>query len=184
MVVISIEGNPNKLKGNGKTATLALLAKAYFVQRKQVYSNFSLSFDHKKIDFGNLKNFEYTNGVICIDEIQSVLPAHGGLSKAKRGANHFLLQGRHVDTDIIFSTQRFKNVHTVLRIQVDYRIVVSKLHRDGTECFIDNCKEDHVFKMVLLSSGSGKSKIAYFKDTQAYGLYDTKELIGVDEAFL
>lgn len=169
---------PLQDKGNGKTATMtfALLLAKYpkakinletgkitlgKPSKTKIFTNYYVSFADKIMSPEEMVhmflNDELRNCIVAIDEMQVLFDSHFGIqrSKGKKVSLQELImrlaqQSRKRNVEIYYTTQRFANVHKVLRVHTNYVFEPVKYHYDGNICILDKCKEKHIIRVYDL----------------------------------
>ena len=169
---------PLQDKGNGKTATmtLALLMAKYpkaginMDTKKiklgrpsgvKVYTNYNVTFADKVMSPEDMvymfMHDELKNCVIGIDEMQVLFDSHFGIKQSKKGKMslqelimRLAQQSRKRNVEIYYTSQRFANVHKVLRVHTNYLFEPIKYHYDGSVCILDRCNKKHFIRIYDL----------------------------------
>lgn len=175
------------IRGNGKTATLTYILKNMYNNSK-VYTNYKTTFSTMfdtieiakildEIKDENIKQNEPTKSYgIGIDEIQIFTNSYDRISKKDLSFTILKLiqQSRHKSIDILYTAQRYMDVHRRVRVQTDNYFIPTKYHLDGRICNIDHCFKDHI---IIVKNLYDTIKPFYFNIKDISSDYDTEEII-------
>lgn len=166
------------IRGNGKTMAMTYFGYQSYKAGQTIYSNYYTTFSQIKT-LNELmtifKDKNLSNTVVLLDEIQVYLPNQG----VKKGIlkdliARFISQTRKRNIDVLYTTQRFKNLNNQLRIHTDEIILPVKTHADGKQCSSDKCQKTHYIH--VFSQYSDDAIVVL--DAQKVGkLYNSNEII-------
>ena len=171
--------------GSGKTLTMTRYAYAYYLAGYKIFSNYNLNFPHEKITPDLLKqivredlNFDGKT-IFCLDEFDMWVDSRSSMSKTNKIIGYFTKQVRKKKIQMLIATQ-FK--HTLdKRVRGLIRITV--LCEPKT--FDLKYKDDTVEPLLFIYTTYEKDGRVMFKKrffaNPFFNLYDTEELISLDE---
>ena len=201
--------NPIQDKGNGKTASMVfnlLMAKYPHVKIKYDGEDFEIASFGEKRNIHIITNFhceladevislkemferffseegeQLQNTILAIDEMQMFVDSHFGMKKKSVAEMLMRLaqQSRKRRVEILYTTQRFGNVHKVIRAHTNYIYEPLKVHFDKytlqpeNVCIIDSCMKPH---LVMLFNIMTDLPPIIFPLTPITQLYDSNEII-------
>ena len=201
--------NPIQDKGNGKTASMVFnLLMAKYPHAKIAYDgyDFRIADYGKKSSIHIITNFsckladevmslkdmfdrffseegeELNNSILAIDEMQMFIDSHFGMKKKSIAEMLMRLaqQSRKRRVEILYTTQRYYNVHKVIRTHTNYIYEPIKVHfnqEDATPknvCIYDTCTKPH---LIMLFSLVTELPPVIFPLSPIIELYDSNEII-------
>ena len=166
-------------KGSGKTLTMVKDAYNYKSDGYEVYSNFKTSFtqpisnkDLMKLD----KNSHIKDCVLLIDELQVLFDSRRSMKKENMNFSNFLQQIRKRNIILLGSTQYSSTVDVRFRQHVDI-LVKPMFYKDYNVVevkYVDlNSTDEDKFEPDSIT-------LVYIAD-DVFGLYDTRELVLIEE---
>lgn len=190
MSMVCIVGDPESIKGCGKTMTLAFLQYLDYKKGRRILSNIEYTFPHEQLnvakmiyDLENDEREKYQNVSIGIDEFHLFMPS--GFSKLNADKDlliNFLYQTRKLDIDVYYVTHRAMNVNNKIRGMIELMLMARKFHvADGSHCVFDNCKEDHYIEVKNANDvDSWVNKEPMYINCNVVGeLYPTNQLLPI-----
>ena len=170
--------------GSGKTLSMSIMAFSYFKQGYKVYSNYTLNFEHTKV------NKEFMESLIsekqdlgekvlfCMDEFDVYTDSRSSMSSTNKKINGFLKQLRKYNAIMFVATQYKysldKRLRGFLRCEILCYSKKLELKKKGFKpveiviIFNEYYKDGYMFRKKR------------FVGNHWFGLYDTKELITDD----
>lgn len=160
--------------GVGKTACSTYLAKQAFDKGIHVFSNYHLNFRHCAIHHPAFL-VKIRDGLVVADELYNWASSLVSMSNLQKVLSHVYRKFRKKGLDLIYTTQRFKNVHIRLRSITDY-IFAPRI--------VKETKRNMVFSVLpMTTEGSIKGKSFKFKLSEVKDLYDTNtDIYGFETA--
>lgn len=99
----------------------------YYKQGYNIYSNVHLNFPYTPIDYNDIVNCKYNNGIVILDEIHLLLPSRNSMSKVNRAiCDGFLSMVRKKNLEVYGTTQTLRKVDVRFREEQDYIYVCNK----------------------------------------------------------
>lgn len=171
--------------GSGKTLSMTKYAYLYYLKGYEVYSNYGLSFPHKKIDNKFLKDVvtqdTQFNGktVFALDELDMYFDSRSSMSKNNKIVSYFVKQIRKKNIRLLFAVQSEDRVDKRLRGLTRVKVFCKKEEilvypKGGDIPFVANL----ITNQIVVKKGSVTRR---FLANHYYNLYDTKELIAYEE---
>ena len=182
-------------KGNGKTATMTFflliskypeaklnLNKVISLGKKRnikVITNYKCKLADEILNMKQMyelfKKDELKNCIIAIDELQVFFDSHYGIKKSSIAEMLMRLvqQSRKRNIEIFYTTQRYENIHLVIRTHTNYVYEPIKFHYDKSLCLNDKCFKPHFIKVVSLQF----MKTFTFPLNPILKLYDSSYLV-------
>lgn len=171
--------------GSGKTLTMTKYLQAYEQAGYTVYTNYSVSFPHTKITLHFLEGLctskqELGEKVVFgFDEFDLWNDSRTSMTKQNRYVNYFLKQLRKYNAKCLVATQFQHALDKRLRSLIRSEILCTSrsmfLRKEG----FDPVEIVFIYNDIYVN-GTLKCK-KRFCANKYYGLYDTKELITVEE---
>lgn len=167
--------------GSGKTLFMTRCAYKEYIKNKDRIANKELqiitNYKLKDIPFRYIKADEMftlkstlTNSRMFIDEMHIFMDSRNSQSKENKALTHFILQTRHLDTHLYFTTQDIGQVDIRLRRQLDLLVHTAKTAYEGLyKITIYDYRDMMNITMI--------SKV--YNGSNYYDLYDTKEIIDI-----
>lgn len=160
--------------GSGKTLSLIRYAYMYYKMGFKIYSNLKLKFDYTHIGLQDLINFVNNNtyldkSIVIIDEAHVFLDSRN--SQKNRILTYFIVLTRKLGCNMLYTTQRYHQIDKRLRDNTDIVIMCSTKSFNG---------EKYTHNLITFLGEFGlQTKNDYFKSSQYYNLYDTRELVKI-----
>lgn len=175
-------------KGHGKTVLLTKFLHDDYRKGRDIYSNYGLTFPHKKIDIGWMLEHpdQMVDASIGIDEAQTYFDCRCSGTKRNRVFSYLMLQSRKRGVDIYFTSQQFENVDIRIRRNIDYLyectayIIEDKRLRKANVQEIEAEKIDRVV-ITLFNYTNNKRQRFVFNPKKYFPLYDTNEFVDIIE---
>jgi len=191
-------------QNSGKTLAMTYFLYMYYKRGYTIYSNYSLSFPHKKINKKTLIEFatsdkQFNKCIIAIDEIHIYFDSRSFSSKANKIFSYLVLQSSKRDVHIFGTTQEFMNIELRLRTNCNLRIfcnrfikqLVSKKNKDyvfnevkSNVRKLNGVMNDRLYIRCLMLNKRIENvsvivdrKEKYIKAKPLFDLYNTRELI-------
>jgi len=167
--------------GSGKTLFMTRCAYKEYIKNKervenkhvQIITNYKL----KGIPFRTIKANEMfelkstlINSRMFIDEMHIFMDSRSSQSSNNKALTHFILQTRHLDTHLYFTTQDIGQVDIRLRRQLDLLVHTAKTAYEGLYkiTIYDYTDMMNITNVVKVYDGRNY-----------YNMYDTKEIIDI-----
>ena len=197
MTMVCVVGDPDSIKGSGKTLTLTFLQYLDYCKGRRILSNVKYNFPYEQLnvaqvieDLDNGLQEKYKDVSIGIDEFHLFMPSGqtAGNAEDKRMLVNFMLQTRKLDIDVYFTTHRAGMVDFRIRPQVEMVLMVFKHHTKDTEstvagehCTFDNCKEEHYIEVRNVTEFEyAFSKDPVYLNPNVVGkLYPTNQILDI-----
>jgi len=191
MTMVCIVGDPESIKGCGKTMTLAFLQYLDYKKGRRILTNVTYTFPHEQLnvmevihDLESDNREKYQNVSIGIDEFHLFMPS--GQPSGNKGDQdlliNFLYQTRKLDIDVYYVTHRAMNVNNKIRGQIELMLMARKFHtKDGSHCIFDNCKEDHYIEVRNANDVTSflDKEPLYINCSVVGALYPTNQLLPI-----
>lgn len=187
---------------SGKTLALTCYAYDYYLNGYSVYSNFNLNFPHKKITSTFIKSVvenkeQFNKSVFVIDEIYLILDSRNFGKKSNKIFSYLLLQSNKRDVHIFGTAQYFNTVDKRFRENIKFKCYCNRVikNENDTYDFIEKDsrilteeenKNLYIQCMFFIRRGSNlltdyENKAIYIKADKIFNLYDTRELLDIDD---
>lgn len=175
-------------QGSGKTLFLVKIASDMYNKGiREIYSNIAFTFPYKKLDYKKIISCELPESQIFIDELHQLLPSR----RCMRAVNvaicdNFLSMARKQETDIWGTTQSMRKVDIRFIEEADYWFWCEKyayVHGRWIKVLsnIKLLKEMPIMiKVIREDTQTHDTKTARFIGNKYYGLYDTRQVIKVE----
>ena len=181
-IVGTVEDEQGLLRGNGKTNVMTYYGRREYLADKAVYSNYKTLFS-KQITMQKMMDMiihdDLRNVVLLIDEIQIMLNSLGAKHTVVKFVDKAIAQTRKKGVDILYTSQRFWNVHARLRQQTDVVIKPKKYHYDFSECMLDRCNKRHIIAIYMVQPVR-YNPIQWIRPEIVGKWYDSNEVIDED----
>ncbi len=164
-------------RGAGKTLTASGFAKQYHMQGWRVCSNIWLAFPHEPLDFTNFlwNPREYSDCVILVDELHNYASARTSGSVMNKLLSRFILQVRHLNDVLIYTSIRGRLVDWIWLDQTDLLVYARWLGLKGFPSPYD-CVQlticDQTKDPPIVS-------VYQYRASQYYDLYNTLEKMDI-----
>lgn len=160
--------------GSGKTLSLVRLAYSYYKKGYEVYSNISLNFPHKKLNFSDFaryskSNKQFNKSFFLLDELHMSFDSRRSASYVNIVMSHLILQSRKRDITIGYTTQSFNQVDLRLRQQTDIVSICTNNEFKGVKIIT-------LHYMIFRAEGT-KTRRERYVANRYYSLYDTREIV-------
>lgn len=179
--------------GSGKTLSMTWEGYQYYRQGYQVYSNYSLKFPEfhgckkpilltKKLFDTMIKDkYQLQDAVLLFDELHVWIDSRGSMEKKRKGITYFILQTRKRNVRLLATTQHPHQVDKRLRDSVDILSFCSNMSNKSS--LVKDLKTPvYIMQQSVFQWREGmKPKVRMLKANPIYDLYDTKEMIDMDE---
>ena len=187
-------------QNSGKTLAMTYYAMLYQKRGYEVYSNYNLGFEHKKItkkvivDYVKNKK-QFIRAVFCIDEIYLILDSRNFGQKSSKIFSYFLLQTSKRNVHLLGTAQYFNTVEKRFRENCNFRVFCSRVIKKDNKYydvstnlrFLKDTKNLFIAMNFIIRKsldGITDSFIAKRFHLQAepmFKYYDTTELLGIEE---
>ena len=196
MVISIFLGNQN----SGKTLSMSYFCKIYFKKGYTIYSNYNLSFHHKKLTKEIIEEYttsrqQFKKTVFAIDELYLFFDSRSSGTKSNKIFSYFVTQTSKNDVVLLGTAQFFNTVEKRFRENVNNIIYCSRVLKTKKNGF-SNVKKNIRFlskkyndvlyiKMLLMKkiiTGLEENlikKTLFLKANTMFKNYDTKELIDI-----
>lgn len=191
-------GNQN----SGKTLSMTYFAEDYFKKGYKIYTNYSVNFPHEKLTkkflLDVVKNkVQFNKAVFCIDEIYLIFDSRGFMKN--RHITYFVLQTSKRDVHLFGTAQFFNTIELRLRDNTNFRVFcerVYKIENDNNITYLPIKNYDRFLQdsdnLYIKLNFINKTLIhgviedfdmttAYLKAKPIFNLYDTTELLGLED---
>lgn len=164
-------------RGAGKTLTAVGFARQYAMQGWPVYTNLRLSFESTMLDFADflLNPRSYENCVILFDELHNYASARTSMSAMNKLLSRFILQVRHLNDVLIYTSMRSRLVDWVWTDQTDLLCYCRWIGAKGFPSPAD------AVSLTVLDQTKDPSitTVWQYRASQFYDMYDTKEKMDI-----
>lgn len=182
---------------SGKTLAMSYYGYDYFKKGYKIYSNYNLSFKHKKItkeiltDYVNNRK-SFNKAIFLIDELYLIFDSRSSVKKFNKVFSYFVLQTSKRDVHLFGTAQFFNTVDIRFRDNISFvcfcfrYIKTEKGFKEINigKRFLDDELNDilYIKQVFLIKKGleNYKKKIYYIKASPIFNIYDTKELLGLE----
>lgn len=151
--------------GSGKTLLATVIA---YYSKLDVYSNYQISFTHKKaqpFDLGKFIRAEYENCLIILDEAYTYLESRVSGSETNRIMSYILFQSRKKNVQLYLTCQLLSSIDRRYRELSDIFIIADRYRLD-------------FHYIIFHPSGNSEIFMNYDKMSNFFQFYNTNEVIG------
>jgi hypothetical protein len=170
-MIVGIEGG----LGSGKTLMMArYLAKDCLVHHRDIYANFWLDFEYKKLNVRDMldKKANLLNVSVGIDEITVFADCRSSMSELNKLISYFILQTRKRNVCLYYTTQDFAMVDKRIIQHTHIRIFCSKVKGKPADYPIRRYEILDIRDSLL-----NPPQVFYMDIRPYYHLYNTDEII-------
>lgn len=168
-------------RGSGKTASMVRDAYISYTKGRKIYSNIHLYFPYEPITHENiskLKDSEFDNCVLLIDEIQVIFNSRNFQSKRNKDFSIFVQQTRKRKVDLFFTTQSLRTVDVNIRENIDINVFPKPIYDDN---------ENLIGFESIYQDPYGREGFGIYKDLSIvsylakpiFKLYDTNQIVTI-----
>ena len=184
-------------QNSGKTLAMTYFAKDYYNKGYSIYSNYNLNFPHKKITKKLIEDYvkakkQFNRAVFLIDEIYLILDSRGFMKN--KVMSYFILQTSKRDVNLFGTAQFFNTTDLRLRDNTNFMVFCERVNKiknkfypvKSNRRFLDLNNILYI-KMNFISKNKGglmetmDIKTHYLKAEKIFNLYDTTELLGLED---
>lgn len=187
MIIVYIGG-----LGSGKTCSAVRTTWYYYKKGFKIYSNIHLKFPYTLVTTdlldGWMKNKEelraaLQNSVFLLDEAHIWMDSRSGMKKKQKKRTYFVLQIRKLNVMLIVTTQSYDQVDKRLRNSNNYlvRCESEKIKYQMTNGQVALVVKIHQEALDMGRQHLGPRKMNPFDARPYFGLYDTLEIVDIDE---
>lgn len=178
--------------GGGKTLSMTWEGFQYYRQGYQVYANYRLTFpkikgclepiliNKKLFDTMIKEKQQLQNAVLLFDELHIWLDSRGSMEKKRKGITYFILQTRKRNVRLLGTTQHLHQVDKRFRDSVDILCYCSNLSNKSS-LVRDVYTPVRIMQESVFQWRTMKPKVRVLKANPIYGLFNTKEMIDMEE---
>jgi len=182
---------------SGKTLTMSYHAKRYYDSGYEIYSNYGLKFKHTKLNKELLKDYvekrkQFNKAVFCIDEIYLIFDSRNFGQKFSKIFSYLILQSSKRDCIILGTAQWFNTIDKRFRDNTTFMCFCSRVlktpegYRElkaSRRLLSPECNEKLYIKnqFYIRTVDSYDTRAYYLKAQPCFGIYNTKELLAVNE---
>lgn len=168
-MIISIDGD----LGSGKTLLMTHLGKLMYEDAYNVFSNYSLTFDHTRIEsLKDINSIEGKRNVLLFDELWITADARKSMQFTNMMLSSSVLQSRKKHTDILYTTQFLNQVDSRIRNITSFNFSPTILARDE--------KEIPMVIRVNISKPDRNGNYGHFKTSNIF-IYGSHNFYNTDE---
>lgn len=187
-------------QSSGKTLSMVAYAFDYFKKGYEIYSNFNLDFEHKKISKALIESYvkdrkQFNKAVFVIDELYLLFDSRSFGAKGSKIFSYFLLQTSKRNVILLGTAQRFNTIdlrfrencqfkcycNRTLKFPNHYEFILSDVRKLSNE---EN-KQLYIKQSFIITTNdydriyTYKNEF-YLKASDYFGKYDTTELLIIE----
>ena len=166
--------------GTGKSVLQSYYAYLAYLRGQTIYANYTLFFEHEKLNVDKLLTKKLRNVFIGIDEADKYFTKMRASSKNVQNMQMFLMQSRKRGTDTFFVLKSWDLVLRDIKSLIeDYTSFYypQPFNAKGYPASIDDIYKHRIAKIVVRFKSIYKEKAFIFNPQPYFKIYNTDEII-------
>lgn len=163
-------------KGSGKTLIMVFFGYLLYKSGRKIMANLKLSYPYDDIDPKDIAELSpnLIHSAILLDEIHMLADSRRSPSGQNRCIGYFILQSRHRDCDVLYTTQQDKQVDKRIRENTEIKVICENLYEDS-----DEDGKDDMFRIVIIDRRKYPPIVTERKiyGKPIFDMYDTNYII-------
>ena len=166
--------------GTGKSALLSYYTYLAYLRGQSIYANYTLFFEHEKLNVDKLLTKKLRNVFIGIDEADKYFTKMRANSKAVQDMQMFLMQSRKRGTDTFFVLKSWDLVLSDIKALIeDYTSFYfpQPFNSRGYPATIEDIEKHRISKICVRCKSPYKERVFIFNPAPYFSIYNTDEII-------